>query len=188
MLLCALSFVPADVALWIWAFIEKFRFRFILVFVSVLFNDFIRVFIRCGYCLLSAIHRCILYSGIRRCFQPNQCHLYLCHTVIVIWYCLFPQKRIRVAGIVIAVIRVRPAPMGVGRGAGRGLVTPGFWNLKFFYYNFKVVFLVSRRKNEMSPLLFPHGNIFMFTYKKIPHWHPLEHILPTLMPAPWLFQ
>ena len=45
-----------------------------------------------------------------------------------------------------------PKIMGVGNGR-RANIAPGFWNLAFLTK--KVVFLVSRRKNEISSLLYP---------------------------------
>jgi len=47
------------------------------------------------------------------------------------------------------------------------------------------VFLISRTKNGISPLLVPPGNIFMVTYKNIHYWTSLENILPTPMPTNW---
>ena len=61
--------------------------------------------------------------------------------------------------------------MGVGRGGALG--PP--WILKLPAK--KVVFSISRVKNQISPLLAPPGKNF----GKIPYWPPLEKILPTPM-------
>ena len=82
--------------------------------------------------------------------------------------------------------------MGVGRGRG-ACPFPGFWNLTFSYYILteKVVFLVSRGINEMSPLLDPPGKIILATSGKIhycPSWktsfrRPCYKTLPRKMSA-----
>jgi len=63
--------------------------------------------------------------------------------------------------------------MGVGRG-GRGRPWPPRI-LKLLAK--KVVFSISRGKNQISPLLAPPGKNF----GKIPYWPPLEKIFPTPM-------
>jgi len=51
---------------------------------------------------------------------------------------------------------------------------PGYWNP----YQKKVIFLVLSGKNPNSPLFPPLENL-----GKIPHWRPLEKILPKPMPT-----
>ena len=67
-----------------------------------------------------------------------------------------------------------PGSMGIGKGAGR-LMPPRFWNLTFSCYNFskKVVFLVSRRKDELSLLSPPPPwkNLFSHLWKN-PQYPP----------------
>ena len=60
----------------------------------------------------------------------------------------------------------------------RGLATQDFEVLRFpiAFLAKKVVFLVSRRKNEISPLLYPL-QMFLVTFEKINYWHPPEKYL-----------
>jgi len=74
------------------------------------------------------------------------------------------------------------AAMGVARGV-RGEIYFEILHFSVTFLAKKVVFLVSRKKNELSPLLPVHRCIFKATFGKIHYFPPLEKILPTPMLA-----